>query len=131
MAIFGIGATYDRDVANEFISNQVACVGWSIDDAPALHEILKMLKNGDIIYIKSSPIGKGLRVKGVGIVTENTIQDRFDLGNGVKVKWIWSGHENLGAIKDKYNVRNNTLYEEYNKIVQTKILDLLFSKIKD
>ncbi|MDX2306172.1 MAG: hypothetical protein NW226_25410 [Microscillaceae bacterium] len=57
MAIFGIGATYDRDVANEFISNQVVCVGWSETDAPALHEMLRTFKVGDIVYIKSAPIG--------------------------------------------------------------------------
>ena len=130
MAIYGIGATYDYDVADEFISNEVACVGWDINDAPALHEILKLLKNGDIVYIKSAPIGKGLRVKGVGVVTDNQMRNIPNLGTGIGVKWIWQGHENLGNINDKYNVRNNTLYEEFNKDVQKKILDLLFKQLK-
>jgi hypothetical protein len=129
MAIFGIGATYDRDVSNEFIDNGVACVGWDATDASALHEILRFLKLGDIIYIKSAPIGKGIRVKGIGIVKDNTLISIPNLGTGVLVNWVWSGHENLGTIHDKYNVRNNTLYEEFNRDVQTRILELLFTKI--
>ena len=129
MAIFGIGATYDRDVSNEFIDNGVACVGWDATDASALHEILRFLKLGDIIYIKSAPIGKGIRVKGIGIVKDNTLISIPNLGTGVLVNWVWSGYENLGTIRDKYNVRNNTLYEEFNRDVQTRILELLFTKI--
>jgi hypothetical protein len=130
MAVYGIGATYERDVAEEFISNNVACVGWDIDAAPALHEILKLLKVGDTIYIKSAPIGQGIRVKSDGIVTDNQLRNVINLGTGVGVKWIWTGHENFGTIDDKYNVRNNTLYEEFNNNVKTKILNLLFSKLQ-
>jgi len=129
MAIFGIGATYDRDVSNEFIDTGVACVGWDVTDAPALHEILRFLKLGDIIYIKSAPIGQGIRIKGIGIVQDNTLRQVPKLGTGVGVNWIWTGHENIGTIDDKYNVRNNTLYEEFNRDVQVKVLELLFSRI--
>jgi hypothetical protein len=130
MAIFGIGANYGGDdVSNEFINNTVACVGWDITDAPALHEILRFLKLGDIIYIKSAPIGQGIRVKGIGIVQDNTLKPIPNLGTGVSVNWIWTGHENLGTIDDKYNVRNNTLYEEFNREVQERVLKLLFSRI--
>lgn len=76
MTIFGTGATYDRDVSNEFITD-VSCVGWDATEAPALHEILRFLKLGDIIYIKSAPIGQGIRVKGIGIVRDNTLRVCF------------------------------------------------------
>ena len=131
MAIFGIGATYDTDVSQDFINNGVACVGWDAIEASALHEMLRFIKVGDIIYIKSSPIGKGIRVKGIGIVEDNTLRTVPNLGTGISVNWLWSGHENLGTIKDKYNVRNNTLYEEFNAEVQGKILQLLFTKFKN
>lgn len=130
MAIYGIGATYKTDVSENFIEKSVACVGWPENEAPALHEILKCLKTGDIIYIKSSPIGKGLRVKGVGIVIDNTVREIENLGKGVSVKWIWKGYETFGEINDKYNVRNNTLYEEFNKDVQNYILNLMFKEMK-
>lgn len=131
MAIFGIGATYGNDdVSQNFITNNVACVGWGITEAPALHEILRCLKVGDIIYIKTAPIGQGIRVKAVGIVTDNTLHQINNLGTGVSVRWIWNGYENIGTIDDKYNVRNNTLYEEFNKEVQTFVLNLIFQMMK-
>lgn len=112
MAIFGIGASYGKlDVSNEFITNSVACIGWDKTEASSLHEILRFLKLGDVIYIKSAPIGKGIRIKGIGIVRDNTLRKVLDLGTGVSVTWVWTGYENLGTIDDKYNVRNNTLYE--------------------
>jgi len=130
MSIYGIGARYENDdVSDEFINNQVACIGWGINDAPSLFSILRTFKIGDIIYIKSSPIGQGLRVKAVGIIQNNQIMDIPDLGTSVQVRWIWRGHENLGNIDDRYNVRNNTLYEEFNPDVQQRILELLFSRI--
>jgi len=131
MAIFGIGATYGKDdVSKNFIENNVACVGWDISEAPALHEILRCLKVGDIIYIKTAPIGQGLRVKAVGIVTDNTLKKVNNIGSCVSVKWIWNGYENIGTIDDKYNVRNNTLYEEFNNKVQEYILNLIFQQVK-
>lgn len=127
MAIYGIGATYDNeDVSQDFIDNNMACIGWSIDDAPSLYEILRGMKIGDIIYIKSAPIGQDIRVKGVGIITNNEIIETPELGSGVTVKWLWSGTEYLSKINDKYNVRNNTLYEEYNKEIQAIIINLIF-----
>jgi len=130
MAIFGIGATYgNNDVSTEFIDNGVACVGWDQEEASALYEILRFLKLGDIIYIKSAPIGQGIRIKAIGIVKDNTLKQVQNLGTGVSMNWIWTGHENIGTIEDKYNVRNNTLYEEFNRDVQEKILELLFSRI--
>lgn len=131
MAIFGIGASYDNiDVSQNFIENNIACVGWSIEEAPALHEILGFIKVGDIIYIKTAPIGQGIRVKAVGIVTDNSLRIIDDLGTGISVRWFWCGYENIGMIDDKYNVRNNTLYEEFNKEVQNFVLNLIFQRMK-
>ena len=130
MAIFGIGAHYDgQDVSDDFVANKVACIGWSEADAPAVYEVMKHFKVGDIVYIKSAPIGHGIRVKAIGIVDDNKMRSVAGLGEGVGIKWVWSGHENLGTIDDKYNVRNNTIYEEYSRAVQNEILKLLFSRI--
>jgi hypothetical protein len=133
VAIFGIGAIYDGDwdVSDDFVHLGVGCIGWSAADAPALHEILKLFKIGDIIFIKTSPPGQGIRVKAVGLVIDNQPKTPIlnaagdDLGTGIGVKWVWRGYENLGVINDKYNVRNNTLYEEFNPDVQRRIIDLL------
>lgn len=132
MAIYGIGAYYDgeTDVSGDFIEQRVACVGWTQDEAPTLHNILRCVKIGDIMYIKSAPIGQGLYIKAVGIVTDNTVRYEEDgLGARVSMNWIWTGMDHFGVVDDKYNVRNITLYEEFSREVQSRVLELLFSRI--
>lgn len=131
MAIYGIGAYYyDEDVSGEFLSKGVACVGWDYSDAPSLHRILKQITVGDLIYIKSHPPDTGLRIKAVGIVVDAEVKKVKNLGMGVKVKWIWQGDEFIGKIDDKYNVRNITLYEEFNPDVQKKVIQLILKRMK-
>ncbi|MCJ7613903.1 hypothetical protein MUO71_03955, partial [Candidatus Bathyarchaeota archaeon] len=111
----------------EFLSNSIACVGWDSTDAPAMHNMMAHIKVGDIIYLKSHPFDRGLIIKAVGIVTDDKVMST-DFGDAcVKVNWIWTGKEEFGKIKDKYNVRNNTLFEEYNPAIQRKVIDLLTS----
>lgn len=128
MAVYGVGAWYGvkGDVSEQFVSSQVVCVGWEYVDASSLHEIMYNLKIGDIIYIKAYPKNVGLIIKAVGIVTDNEVLEIKDLGHAcVKVKWTWTGKEVIGVLDDKYNVRQNTIYEEYNPIVIRKVIDLL------
>ncbi len=133
MAIFGIGAFWDgkRDVSGEFLSRGVACVGWDDQDNPTAHAILRHLRTGDIIFIKSfSPApGAGLTIKAVGVITEGKVREVPDLGYGVAVRWVWPGavreERRLGKIADKNPVRTVTLYEEHNPGVQGTIIDLL------
>ena len=73
MAIFGIGAYYDRDVSNDFLEQGCACVGWAEGDAPPTHAILRHLRAGDIIFIKSFTPNDGLTIKAVGLVREGRV----------------------------------------------------------
>lgn len=133
MAIYGIGAFYDneRDVSADFVQQGAACVGWSEEDAPAIHRLLEHIKTGDIIYIKAHPPGRQLTVKAVGIVLEEQIRDFGDLGRGVRVRWFWHDTEVIDESSDeRYNVRSNTLYEELSPLFQRRILDLLFSGLR-
>ena len=128
MAIYGLGAYYQQDVTSEFLSNEIACVGWDITDAPALCNMMAHIKVGDIIYIKSHPIDQGLIIKAVGVVVDDE-DISTSLGEVcLRVKWIWVGRKELGKIRDKYNVRNNTLYEEHNPSVQRVVVGLLTSE---
>jgi len=130
MAIFGIGAYYDEDVTSIFLEKEVACVGWEEENSPTLHRIMAHIKMGDIIYIKKYPPNEGLTIKAIGIVADDKVTFIRDVGEAcLKVKWIWKGNELLGNIDDKYNVRQNTLYEEYNLTIQKKIVDLLTTSI--
>jgi len=96
-------------------------------DAPALHNMMAHMNVGDIVYIKSHPIDRGLIIKAVGIVIDDEIIST-DLGDScLRMNWIWVGKKELGRIPDKYNVRNNTLYVEYNPTVRKTVVNLLTS----
>jgi hypothetical protein len=131
MAIYGIGASYDNvDVSAKFIKKGLACIGWSEADAQPLFAILKHFKIGDIVYIKSHPPQVGLIIKAVGIVVGDELKTDKNLRTGMPVKWLWTGEERMGKFDDKYPVRNITLYEEFSRPVQTRVLKLLLSTIK-
>jgi len=125
MAIFGIGAFYDVDVTKDFVTKGFACIGWDEHDAPPAHTILRQLRTGDLIFIKSFVPKTGLTIKAVGIITEGKVREVDDLGTGVPVRWIWTGEERVGILKDKWPVRSVTIYEEHHPYVQAKVIDLL------
>jgi hypothetical protein len=131
--IFGIGAFYggERDVSGDFIREGVACVGWDEQQAPPIYEILRHIRVGDIVYIKSHPSGR-LYLKAVGIVEDATVQRHGDLGHGVRVRWLWHGEPvqvPYTPAERTYNVRSITLYEEVSPMVQREVLRLLFSAL--
>jgi hypothetical protein len=132
VAIFGVGAYYDneRDVTQAFLDQGVACVGWPERDAPALYTLLRRVQTGDIVYVKAHPPGRELIVKAVGIVTEDAVREHPDLGRGIRVRWMWTGNEVFHeADNERYNVRNNTLYEEMSPAFRTNVLNLLLMRI--
>ncbi len=129
MAIFGLGAFYDGDVSDSFQSHGVACVGWNYQDAPSLHKLMRHIKVGDIIYLKSYPRTQGLIIKAIGIVLDDEVIRVQGVGEAcLRVRWVWSGNEVVGMIGDKYN-RIITLYEETNPAIQQRVLNLLLQNI--
>ena len=129
MAIFGIGAHHKENVARQFIESGVACVGWTELECPPAHAMLRQLRAGDVIYIKSFTPKGGLTIKAVGLVTEGSVRTVPCLGKGVNVHWIWQGLEKVGKLNDKWPVRSVTLYEEQNPKVQEMVLNLLLKEI--
>ena len=70
MAIYGIGAYYGYDVRQDFIISNLVGVGWDSTDAPELQEYFKLLKVGDIVYLKAAFGGSpNITVKGIGIIS--------------------------------------------------------------
>ena len=129
MAIYGIGANFGEDVSEDFISEGVACIGWTPEQAPVLHRMLKYIKMGDIIYIKSYPPQIGLIIKAVGIVTDDTVKD-YAFGKGVEVRWIWTGDQRLGQLADKCtSLRTGTLFEETSAEVSTELINLILNNL--
>ncbi len=128
MAIFGIGANYDgEDMFSDFIDSGCACIGWRAEDNPPADAILHHLRTGDLIYIKSFTPALGLTVKAVGVVMKGLVEDRQGMGRGVPVRWVWTGEEHVGKVRDKWPVRSVTIYEEFHPEVQERVIGLLLS----
>ncbi|PNK59498.1 hypothetical protein [Psychrobacter sp. FDAARGOS_221] len=128
MAIFAVGAYYDEDVSQEFIDNGIAGPGWGEDDAPELHQFIKSLKVGDIIYIKAAAFGAPITVKAIGIILDNVIvTDSTIVSIGRNVKWVVTDKFTIEKQIEKNNVRSNTMYEEFHPEVQKIIIDKLFN----
>ena len=72
MAIFGIGAFYEEDVSQDFIKANLVSVGHGVKDAPELHQFMRTLKVGDVVYIKSFPPGSTeIIVRGIGVIIDD------------------------------------------------------------
>jgi len=140
MSVFAIGAYYDGvDVTSDFISKKCACIGYDKTDASSLYEMLRRIKIGDIIYIKSYTFNTNtVNIKAIGFVTGRNISNfsfpnsQESMGYGREVKWKKVFIDNdewvrIGLPQEdiKNNVYNNTLYEEYSETVISRILELL------
>jgi hypothetical protein len=137
MAIYGVGAYFgDHDISDDFIKYRVIGVGWQIDDAPDLHEMLRSLKTGDIVFLKKFSPASGFQIKSIGIIESSEILlDSKLLSNDPlpiarQVKWLWTSEDWVFITEDaggKNNVRLNSVFEEFNPYVQEEIL----GKLKD
>lgn len=116
------------------VSHNVAVIGWEEKYAPGLHQIMRHMKVGDIVYLKSIYIRKRrLIVKATGIILDDEILETTDLqsltgGNlGRNVGYLWEGSDNLPVPKDNEPVKSLTIYEEHNLGIQSRILELIFT----
>jgi hypothetical protein len=134
MAIYAVGAYYDGDgdVSDDFIAKNIAGPGWDITDAPELHQFVRSLKVGDIIYIKSySPASSDIIVKAIGVITDDqVITTNRVVSVGRNIKWVVTESFRIPKPKEKNNVRLNTMYEEFHPEVQSQILAKLFSAVE-
>ena len=127
MAIFGIGASYENrkeDVSQDFIEANLVGIGH--DDAPELHQFVRTLKVGDIVYIKSFPLRtRDIIVKAIGLIKDDEkVKNRELVSCGRNVKWVDTQEFRIPKPKgEKNNVRNNSLYEEFHPEVQRSILE--------
>jgi len=92
MAIYGIGCDYDgKYVGNDFYTKGVACIGYSPEDKPYLYGIIKEVGIGDFIIMKSffqRRKKQVLRIKGIGIITNNALKRVKGLGHCIQLKWL-------------------------------------------
>lgn len=138
MATYGFGAAYggSEDMTSTFVGAGGAFVGWSSDEAPSAHAMLRQIEVGDLVFLKAFPPSIGLIVKAAGIVTETAepLMVYEIPGVGVRVDWTFYGHRDggtklLGKIGDKADfTRSGTLYREYNPDVQRRIIHLVLGR---
>jgi hypothetical protein len=139
MAIYAVGAFYSgtTDVSPDFIQASVVGVGWSVQDAPELHQFMRSLKVGDVVYIKACAFGADkVTVKAVGLIKDDVILDSQSTGGLVEIgrNVIWKSTNTFtipnpshtsNNQSEKLNHRSNTIYEEFHPFVQTQILSKL------
>jgi hypothetical protein len=127
MAIYGVGAYYDRDVSDEFLANHLVGVGWNGQGAPELQEYFRSLKVGDIVYIKAAFGRADITVKGIGIIRDTVIRTHADtnglVSTGRNVSWLNTEKFVIPRPMEKNNVRSNTVYEEFHPRVQAEIIE--------
>ena len=127
MAIYGVGAFYEEDVSPDFISKNLVGVGWEQTDAPDLHQFMRSLKVGDIVYIKAAPPGQRIIAKAIRKIIDDQICDASNSGGSVhcgrNVRWVTTTAFTLPARAGKNNVQSNTLYEEFDPLAQAGIID--------
>lgn len=163
MSIYGFGASYGgtEDVTSYFLQQGVACSGWKPSaapsatasphdgEAPFIEATLRSVRVGDLAFIKSFSPGAGLRIKGVGLVTDSRPHEidvpagypvdqiwpgEIRLGTGVKVRWTWPDLRNgsvfwhLPQVNDRgTNMRTGTIYEEHGPEVAALLMELLLN----
>ena len=144
MAIFGAGANWDGDEMKDvFFRNNNYVIGWNINDAQDLYNLISSFKVGDIIYLKANRPGSlDIRIKGIGIVRDSLIQVLFKNGENLSstrnnfelpVEWIYKTEyviaipNNTGKLT---NIRAATLYEEFLPFVQDDIITKLIGRLK-
>lgn len=144
MAIFGAGSNWDGDeLKDDFFSNENYVIGWSINDAQDLYNLISSIKVGDIIYLKANRPGSlEIRVKGIGIVKSSLLTFLFEKGENLSVvrnnfelpvKWVDKQEFFITIPADTgklTNVRAATLYEEYLPFVQTEIINRIIAKTR-
>ena len=129
MAVFAFGANYDGvDVYNDFIKNNCVGIGWSYNDNTSGHNMIRAMKAGDIVYIKSCNLGSDITVRAIGVITDFDCKVVPGVASIARnVKWLEKKSFIIPNPKktDKNNVRSNAVYEEFNLDVIQQIIGRL------
>ena len=123
-AMWGFGFYFgkNRDSRQEFIDNNYVTVNYSEEEAPEFIEMMKEIKAGDIVYLKSWGIRNNkLHIYAIGIVTSEMNTDN----NRISVKWLIDNLKTEITPNKKYRQRVASIYKEYNNDIKKLIFNLL------
>ena len=118
-AFFGI----DEHNSEKFFEQGVVCIDNSVEKEAVLFKTFQSIRTEDIVFIKSFTQA-GLKVKAVGVVL-SSFPTENELGMCIPVEWIWKGEKFMEQFGEELAHCSDTLYEEYNILVQREIIDLL------
>lgn len=116
---FGI----DEHNSESFFKQGVVCIHNSIEKEAVLFKTFQSIRTEDIVFIKNYTQA-GLKVKAVGVVL-SSFPTENELGVCIPVEWIWKGEKLMEQFGEELAHCRDTLYEEYNILVQREIIDLL------
>lgn len=135
MAIYGIGAWYDRDVSQDFKNHHIVGTGWNVHEAPDLHEYFRILEHGDIVYLKSASFGRPVTIKGIGLIDDTApTSGKFGstrIETGRSVRWLDKSVFQPAPVFGKNNVRSNTMYRETHPDMIAVIMHIVQQKLKN
>ncbi|BBJ24079.1 hypothetical protein [Candidatus Nitrotoga sp. AM1P] len=118
-AFFGI----DEHNSEKFFKQGVVCIDNSIEKEAVLFKTFQSIRTEDIVFIKSFTQA-GLKVKAIGVVLSGFPTEN-ELGVCIPVEWIWKDEKFIEQFGEELAHCSDTLYEEYNTLVQREIIDLL------
>lgn len=140
MAIFGAGSDWNgAEQASRFFDSNSYEIGWDVNEARDLHQLVRGLKASDIIYLKANRPGSSeIRVKGIGVVIEqwqalqndcHSSTNSTSISYFLPVKWVIKDEfhihipDNTGKLT---NIRAATFYEEFHPHVITSIINRIW-----
>jgi hypothetical protein len=115
-----------QDATDTFISEKMAYLGWTENEAPVLHDILAKIPVGSLIAIKSFTPQGGLTIKAVGIVSSSRLFQHPTYGPFRSVKWLSENRLEYGPTDDKmHSIRTGAIYYEINPVIVEAIVKLI------
>lgn len=90
-------------MSSNFQRRGIARVGRTEEAAPPAHALLKQLRTGKLIFIKSCTPQRGLSLKAIEIVTQSKARTYSEeLGTEDPVREEWSGDAHMARLRDKW-----------------------------
>lgn len=125
MNIYGVGTVLggktnnEREKLNEYLNYEFWCMGYSDKEKPKYAELIKQIKEGDIIVAKSYSLEPIYYVKAIGYVTStekpDKVPEEFRDKSGISVLWFKKFKPYIPLSGEVFKLgasRPNTIYLE-------------------
>lgn len=120
MAIWGVGFHFGKKCSQKekFINKNYISIGYSEKEAPEYYAMMREIRVGDIVYLKSWAIRNNtLHIRAIGKVISPMKQNI----SNITVDWLIKDIDETIALNTKYRQRVTSIYKEYNDTVISTI----------